>query len=249
MTTSDLPPTGLLVSVRSAEEAVAALAGGADLIDVKEPSRGSLGRADDATIATVVRAVAGRRPVSAAFGDLLTDDVFAYQGTGLHYGKWGLKGWGKQPVHAWQGQFRQAVSRLHQCTPLCREVLVAYADYGRAASPAPEAVCAFANELGSGALLLDTFEKDGSTLLDWLSIPKIALFCRLSRNAGVPIALAGSLGREEITALRYLKPNWFAARGAACAGGNREGQVATRCVEELKALISAPVISSSGDAR
>ena len=58
--------TRLLVSVRSAAEAEAALAGGAALIDVKEPDRGALGRADDAVIADVVRAVAGRAPVSAA---------------------------------------------------------------------------------------------------------------------------------------------------------------------------------------
>ena len=37
--------TQLLVSVRSPAEALAALEGGAALIDVKEPARGSLGRA------------------------------------------------------------------------------------------------------------------------------------------------------------------------------------------------------------
>ena len=44
LTTRHSPPQ-LLVSVRSAEEARAALEGGAALIDVKEPSRGSLGSA------------------------------------------------------------------------------------------------------------------------------------------------------------------------------------------------------------
>ena len=60
----------LLVSVRDAAEAAAALAGGAALIDVKEPARGSLGRADAATIAAVVAAVGGRVPVSVALGEL-----------------------------------------------------------------------------------------------------------------------------------------------------------------------------------
>ena len=50
----------LLVSVRDATEAAAALHGGAGLIDVKEPARGPLGRADAATIAAVVQTVAGR---------------------------------------------------------------------------------------------------------------------------------------------------------------------------------------------
>ena len=47
--------TRLLVSVRNALEAEVALAGGAHVIDVKEPSHGSLGRADEATLAEVVR--------------------------------------------------------------------------------------------------------------------------------------------------------------------------------------------------
>lgn len=64
------PHCRLLVSVRSAAEAEAALAGGADLIDIKEPTRGSLGRADDRVIADILRQVAGRRPVSAALGEL-----------------------------------------------------------------------------------------------------------------------------------------------------------------------------------
>ena len=50
----------LLVSVRNADEAIAALAGGAHVIDVKEPERGSLGAADTSAIAEIVLAVNGR---------------------------------------------------------------------------------------------------------------------------------------------------------------------------------------------
>ena len=62
--------TRLLVSVRDASEALAALAGGADIIDVKEPTRGSLGMADGDAVAGVVEAVGERVPVSAALGEL-----------------------------------------------------------------------------------------------------------------------------------------------------------------------------------
>ena len=60
----------LLVSVRNAEEARAALAGGAEIIDAKEPSRGALGAVDDRRAARDRRAVDGMRPVSAALGDV-----------------------------------------------------------------------------------------------------------------------------------------------------------------------------------
>src|ERR1700678_3944537 len=97
------PPSSpaLLVSVRAVEEAAAALAGGADLIDVKEPNRGSLGRADDAVIAAVVAIVAGRRPVSAAMGEL-RDRGPPFPGPELAYQKWGLSGCGGRLVHCWQ---------------------------------------------------------------------------------------------------------------------------------------------------
>ena len=53
--------TQLLVSVRDAAEALFAVAAGADLIDVKEPSRGPLGAPDRQTLDAVLAAVAGLR--------------------------------------------------------------------------------------------------------------------------------------------------------------------------------------------
>src|SRR5262245_37429954 len=88
----------LLVSVRSAVEAVAALEGGADLIDVKEPSRGALGRAGDSVIADVIQAVAGRKPVSAACGELVGWLASPRRKQGLpelQFVKWGLAGCGR----------------------------------------------------------------------------------------------------------------------------------------------------------
>ena len=81
---------GLLVSVRSADEARVALAGGADLIDVKEP-RGSLGRADVDVIESVITEVGGRVPISAALGEWTSWTTAAIP-PGLTYVKWGLSG-------------------------------------------------------------------------------------------------------------------------------------------------------------
>src|SRR5438270_5255813 len=81
----------LLVSVHSVQEAKAALTGGASLIDVKDPARGSLGRPQDATITAVVRLIGGRTPVSAAMGELADHDP-CFPGPGVTYLKWGLSG-------------------------------------------------------------------------------------------------------------------------------------------------------------
>jgi uncharacterized protein (UPF0264 family) len=59
----------LLVSVADAMDAAAAVTGGADIIDAKDPSRGALGPVSPATLAAIIGTVAGRRPVSAAEAD------------------------------------------------------------------------------------------------------------------------------------------------------------------------------------
>jgi dihydroneopterin aldolase len=62
--------TLFLASVRDAAEAEMALACGADIIDLKDPSQGALGAVSLDAIASTVRCVAGRAPVSATIGDL-----------------------------------------------------------------------------------------------------------------------------------------------------------------------------------
>src|SRR4051794_22711300 len=106
----------LLVSVRSAPEADAAVAGGAHLIDVKEPQRGPLGRADDAVSAEVVRAVAGRRPVSAALGELL-EGYMPPDRVSLTYVKWGLAGCASA---AWRERLTAAAATLAATAPGCQ---------------------------------------------------------------------------------------------------------------------------------
>jgi uncharacterized protein (UPF0264 family) len=226
---------GLLVSVRSAGEARAALAGGADLIDVKEPSRGSLGRADDAVIAAVVRVVAGRKPVSAALGDV-RDFTEPYAKSGLSYWKLGLAGCARQPERFWQTIVR---SSQGAASDFQRMALVAYADWQRADAPPPAMVLALARAQRCGGIVVDTFCKDGSTLLDWLPLPELARLCEQCRADGMHVALAGSLGPREIALLAHLRPTWFAVRGAACRKGERESMIDEGRVRDLAKLVHA----------
>ena len=227
--------TRLLVSVRSAAEADRALAGGASLIDIKEPNNGSLGRATDAVIAEIVQTVAGKHSVSAALGEGIEAQPL-YPGRGLHYVKWGLAGLGS--VIGWQRALKAAGEPLRRQDPECRPVAVAYADWRRANAPSPADVFAFACAEKWGAFLIDTWRKDGSNLLDWLDIPTLTELCQSARSHGVAIALAGSLRIEQIETVRKLSPNWIAVRGAACADGNRQGSIDTEAVRDLVTLLA-----------
>src|SRR5437764_164367 len=67
----------LLVSVRGPVEACAALAGGADVIDAKDPACGALGAVSAERLAAIRRTVGAARPVSAALGDARDEGTVA----------------------------------------------------------------------------------------------------------------------------------------------------------------------------
>jgi uncharacterized protein (UPF0264 family) len=226
------PPTatGLLVSVRGAAEAAAALEGGADLIDVKEPRHGPLGAATPDTIAEVVQQVAGRRPVSAALGELA-----AWRGEpvapGLAFVKCGLAGLGRGP---WRRRLETLRERVAACPQAPEVVTVAYADWQTASAPPWADVARFALKQPGGVLLVDTFDKTWRVhgrvkrpphLLDCLSAAQMRRLCDDCHAAGVRIALAGSLRLGQLLELLDARPTWFAVRGAVCAADDRDGGV------------------------
>jgi uncharacterized protein (UPF0264 family) len=223
----------LLVSVRSAGEAASALCGGADIIDIKEPSRGSLGRADNETISAIVDFVAGRKPVSAACGELVQELPIPIAGP-LAFVKWGLAGCGSETD--WSSRLGMVTAKL----PIdCRPVVVAYADWQRAQAPSPEAVTRSVFAIRRGALLVDTWQKDGKSLLDFLSLSEIDMIIRRCQVAGIPVALAGSLDGTTMEALLPLRPEIIAVRAAACRNGNRNDEIDSRRVRRLVALLRA----------
>ena len=62
--------TLLLASVTGPDEAALVLARGADIIDLKDASKGPLGAVEAEVLRATVAAVGGRRPVSAVTGNL-----------------------------------------------------------------------------------------------------------------------------------------------------------------------------------
>lgn len=218
--------TQLLVSVRTAPEAKEAIAGGADWIDVKEPQHGPLGRAGDPVIAEVFRTVANRRPISAALGELRdvpTIPTIGFEGPV----KVGLA----QCLSSasWQDELSELADRAGPS----RFVPVAYADWQRAQSPPPARVLAFALEHECLAFLIDTWQKDGSTLLTWCSLRELAEYRRACRRAETMLAVAGSLRCAEIVEVLAIQPDIIAVRGAACKDGKRTASVHRDAVRRL----------------
>jgi uncharacterized protein (UPF0264 family) len=232
---------GLLVSVRDAAEALAALAGGAHVIDVKEPNRGSLGAADPETIAAVIRAVEGRVPVTAAAGEMI--DLVKTTQSPLPHGvalfKIGLARCGTLPD--WPSRWSETIKSLWPNPDASSHaVAVAYADWQSAQAPKPSDVLHAAIDIGCPVLLVDTCDKSAGALFDHWPIQQLAAFVESVQSHGLRIVLAGSLAGAPISVAARLRPDLVAVRAAACEFG-RGGTVSKdRVTGLLRTLAAAP---------
>jgi (5-formylfuran-3-yl)methyl phosphate synthase len=223
----------LLVSVRSKFEALAALAGGAAIIDVKEPLNGSLGRAQSNVWREVRNVVPRQVPVSVALGELNDwpgiDAVELSRGTwtGLSYCKLGLSNARLNWIERWSA-IRQALADSESSVPAW--VAVVYIDWQAAQAPEPEAVIEVACALDEcRGVLFDTWNKSQCPGISLTSKPML----NRVRDSGRFVALAGSLDAGAIRRLAHLEPDIFAVRGSACAGGDRLGPIDSERVSIL----------------
>jgi uncharacterized protein (UPF0264 family) len=155
----------------------------------------------------------------------------------LRFVKWGLSKFRLNEIASWGG-FHAQVQTVHALDTGCEAVAVAYADAQQTQAPEVDEVYKHLRGIGLRVLLLDTFEKDGRSLLDWLDHTSIEQMVTRCHTDGVRIALAGSLGFEEIVALKYLQPDWFAVRGAACQGRQRNAAIDAGRVRQLVELLA-----------
>jgi uncharacterized protein (UPF0264 family) len=230
-----------LVSVRNPEEAQAALRGSAEILDIKEPSRGSLGKAGDDTIAATVRTVRNLDatiPISAALGELhewhdaplvprLPRDIGIVK-VGLAL---------MADDRDWKSKWRTFRERFESANHAPAWVMVAYADWQKATAPCPIEVIEAADSLQCGIVLIDTFAKEGRSLVEILPEKELAEIGRAVHRRKLILAVAGSLRKADLSRIQVLEPEIVAIRSAACRAGQREGSLCPVAVREFRDVL------------
>jgi uncharacterized protein (UPF0264 family) len=220
----------LLVSVVSAAEAQRALAGGADIIDVKDPREGALGAPAPRVLSEVVAAVGGAAPVSVALGDvpaLPHTAALAARGAvacGAAYVKVGLRGVPDlDDAVAVMSAVRDAVGDR------VGVIAVAYADAGAVDPPAlaPELLPVVVERTGIAGALVDTFVKNGRGLYGWLSEPEVSDLTTRTRAAVATFGVAGQLRLGELC---RVDADIVGVRSCVCREGDRSGELDTDLV-------------------
>jgi uncharacterized protein (UPF0264 family) len=228
----------LLISVTDAVEAHAALEGGADIIDVKNPAEGALGAASVGALHDIRPLLPPDRPLSAALGEsgaqpgVLALAAYGAAACGAAYVKVGLRAGDPGEALALLRTVRRAA---HHANPACILVAVGYADAARIGALPWAMLPELARAARIGGCMIDTAVKDGRGLFDYCDVPALAGWLAECRAAGLRCALAGALREADLPALCRLRPDIAGFRGAACIGDRVSGRVDAGRVAALRA--------------
>ena len=231
---SESPP-GLLASVADLHEMGVARAGGADIVDLKQPAFGALGAwSQDALVAAVMlwNAWGEHRPaLSATAGDqpmvpaLLLAAAQRIASAGVPMVKVGLFA---SP---------HATSCVEALAPLAihtRLIGVLFADEG----PDFDLIPAL-GRAGFAGVMIDTADKKAGSLTAHLDPLTLSQFVGEARQHGLMTGLAGSLRLDDIPGLAAVGPDYLGFRGALCSGG-RTGRLDPEKLAAARARLGLP---------
>lgn len=224
--------TGFLASVATLDEMEAARRGGADIVDLKDPSRGALGAWDMSALQKAVTlwwSWPDPKPqLSATVGDLpmqpevLREAVERVASKGVPIVKLGMFP-GGDPLGA--------VEALRPLADRAQLIAVFFADRTPDFDLIPDIAAA-----GFTGAMVDTADKAAGPLRRAMPNAEIAGFVRRAQALGLMTGLAGSLRLGDVGPLAAMGPDYLGFRGALCAGA-RTGRLDPAAVARVRSAI------------
>lgn len=228
----------LLISPTNEKEAIKAIAGGADIIDVKNPTEGALGANYPWVIKRIRELTPKNLEVSCTLGEVpnlpgsISLAALGAASLGVDYIKVGLYGL-KTPQQA--TLLLQNVNRAaKECNPKIKVVAVAYADASKIGAIDPLLIPDIAKNAQVEVAMIDTAIKDGKSTFDHLTTEQVKAFVDSAHAFGLEVALAGSLRKQHLSLVHGLGVDVVGLRGAACTNCDRvSGEITKELVSEL----------------
>jgi uncharacterized protein (UPF0264 family) len=232
----------LLVSPKNETEAAEAIAGGADIIDVKNPREGPLGANFPWVIKRVKQITPADIEVSCTIGEMpnlpgsMALAALGAATTGVNYVKAGL--YGLKTPEAAVNLMQNVVKAAKDFNSSVKVVVSGYADAERISTVDSLHIPKIANDVQGDIAMIDTAIKDGKNLFDFLTKSQLQRFVDKAHSYGLKAALAGSLRKEDMPDVCALDADVVGVRGAVCTLSDRvNGQITREKVRELVEVV------------
>lgn len=229
----------LWISPIDVGEAIIAKNGGADIIDVKNPSEDSLG-ADFTWIIRAVKEAIGDTPMGAAIGDFdyykpenASLAAFGAAAAGAEYIKIGLM---IKDGEESKDLIKSVARSVKDFNDRKKVVAAAYSDFEMLNTISPFELLDFAPTAGADVVMVDTGIKDGRSTFEFLSMSELKDFVKQAKGERMLAALAGSLKFEDMKKVKEINPDVVGVRGVVCEG-DRNSRISQEKVNKLNKLI------------
>ena len=225
----------LMVSIQNLAEALEALKGGADIVDVKNLQEALVGSAHPRVVKEVREAVPMDRHASVTLG--VVPNQAGTVAMAVHTA--GLLKATSVKVGFMRTEYQEAVDILMAS----REALEGsetkligslFADNPLYDGLDPRCMVRLAKDGNCDGLLVDTLTKDGRNLFDFLSEEELREMVFEGKEEGMSTALSGHLRIEDLDELARINPDIVGVRGAVCQKGDRTSGVHWEAVARFK---------------
>ena len=225
----------LMVSVQDLDEALEALKGGADIVDVKNLQEALVGSAHPNVVKQVRDAVPMQNHASVTLGvvpnQVGTVAMAVYTA--------GVLSATSVKVGFMKTEYEAAVETLlasRQALEGFETKLIGslFADNPLYDGLDPHHMVRLAKEGQCDGFLIDTLTKDGRNLFDFLREDELREMVFEGKELGISTALSGHLRIEDLDELARINPDIVGVRGAVCQKGDRRTGVHWEAVAEFK---------------
>ena len=229
----------LMVSVQNLDEALEALHGGADIVDVKNLQEALVGSAHPLTVKAVREAIPLERHASVTLGvvpnQVGTVAMAAYAAGVL------------QATSVKVGFMKTEYAAAVETLLACKEALEGFdtkligslfADNPLYDGLDAENMVPLARDGQCDGFLIDTLTKDGRNLFDFIEEAKLRKMVLEGKALGMSTALSGHVRIEDLDELARINPDIVGVRGAVCQKGDRQSGVHRDAVAEFKSQLN-----------
>ena len=225
----------LMVSVQNLKEAIEALHGGADIVDVKNLQEALVGSAHPLTVKAVRDAIRDARHASVTLG------VVPNQAGTVAMAVYaaGVLDATSVKVGFMQTEYEQAVEVLQECREALNGFDTKLIGSLFADNPLYDGLDAshmvdLAEDGKCDGWLIDTLTKDGRNLFDFIPESELRDMVLSGKKSGMSTALSGHLKMDDLDELARINPDIVGVRGAVCQKGDRESAVHRDAVGEFR---------------
>ena len=224
----------LMVSVQNLNEAIEALHGGADIVDVKNLQEALVGSAHPLTVKAVRDSIPMDRHASVTLG------VVPNQAGTVAMAVYaaGILDATSVKVGFMKAEYNEAVEVLLECREALNGFDTKLIGSLFADNPLYDGLDAshmvnLAEDSKCDGWLIDTLTKDGRNLFDFIPESELRDMVLSGKKSGMSTALSGHLKMSDLDELARINPDIVGVRGAVCQKGERDAAVHRDAVSEF----------------